>query len=208
MTYQNKLLRYYENKFNVDDLLKEAEKAPKSFATVGTIEKDGLYVPLKNLSYCTASIVDDLAFKNLSNELIEKCTKIVENEYNVECTNYHLDFLNFKNGTYYWPHIDGQYMDGDMAKRMMLNRDISCIVYLNDDYEGGEIYFKFLDTEIKPKKNSLLMFPCNWEYFHGVHKVKGDRYSFVVWFTTKPTMFEDEVIEDAQILHFLNQYKS
>ena len=34
-------------------------------------------------------------------------------------------------------------------------RDYSGIFYLNDTYEGGEIYFPRLDIEIKPKKRFI-----------------------------------------------------
>ncbi len=38
----------------------------------------------------------------------------------------------------------------------MAHRDFSGIVYLNDDYQGGEFYFTALNTVIKPKKGMLV----------------------------------------------------
>jgi hypothetical protein len=50
------------------------------------------------------------------------------------------------------------------------------ILYLNDDFEGGELYYKDLDLKIKPKKNSMVIHKSN--IFHQVLKVKkGTRYS-------------------------------
>ena len=43
-------------------------------------------------------------------------------------------------------------------------RTYSAIFYINDDYEGGEIYFPNWDIEIKPKTGSLVIFPSNEEY--------------------------------------------
>ena len=50
------------------------------------------------------------------------------------------------------------------------------ILYLNDDFEGGELYYKDLDLRIKPKKNSMVIHKSS--IFHQVLKVKnGTRYS-------------------------------
>jgi hypothetical protein len=45
------------------------------------------------------------------------------------------------------------------------------IIYINDDYADGELFFPNLDVEIKPKAGTLLFFPGNAEYEHGVKHV-------------------------------------
>jgi predicted 2-oxoglutarate/Fe(II)-dependent dioxygenase YbiX len=40
------------------------------------------------------------------------------------------------------------------------------IVYLNDDYDGGELYFKNFDIKIKPKAGSIVIFPSVKPYIH------------------------------------------
>ena len=65
--------------------------------------------------------------------------------------------------------------------------------YLNDDYEGGEIFFPDYNLKIKPKPNSLLMFPGNENYAHGVKEVtKGFRYTYQVSFVFKGSTFVGE----------------
>jgi hypothetical protein len=54
------------------------------------------------------------------------------------------------------------------------------ILYLNDDYEGGELFFRNIDLEIKPKKGSLLIFPGTEEFFHGVNTVKSGPIRYVI----------------------------
>jgi hypothetical protein len=49
----------------------------------------------------------------------------------------------------------------------------SCVLYLNDDYLGGNLYFKYQEIEIKPKKYSLAIFNNGKDYTHGV-KTVGD----------------------------------
>jgi len=61
---------------------------------------------------------------------------------------------------------------------------IPTLVYLNDDYEGGEISFATHDLVIKPKVGDLLIFPGNMHYAHEVKEVlSGTRYTLPIWFT-------------------------
>ena len=54
------------------------------------------------------------------------------------------------------------------------------LLYLNDDYEGGEFYVA--EKEFKPKKGSAIIFPSNFMYPHEAKAVtKGTRWSIVSW---------------------------
>jgi uncharacterized protein YeeX (DUF496 family) len=46
--------------------------------------------------------------------------------------------------------------------------EYASIIYLNDNYNGGEFYFVNKNFEIKPKPGSLLIFPGTQEFEHGV----------------------------------------
>lgn len=62
-------------------------------------------------------------------------------------------------------------------------RKISCLIYLNDDFEGGETFFEN-GNNIKPKKGMLAMFPSDCTHMHGVTKViNGTRYTMPMWLT-------------------------
>jgi hypothetical protein len=55
------------------------------------------------------------------------------------------------------------------------------IIYLNDDYEGGELYFPRFDLTIKPKQGDVLVFPSTYIYEHASLPMKsGTKYSVVV----------------------------
>ena len=60
----------------------------------------------------------------------------------------------------------------------------SSILYLNDDWEGGEIYFPRLNKTIRPEKGDLVYFPSDSVVSeHGVKKIyKSDRVTFAAWF--------------------------
>lgn len=47
----------------------------------------------------------------------------------------------------------------------------AAIVYINDDYVDGELFFPNFDIQLKPKPGTMLFFPGNTEYEHGVKHV-------------------------------------
>jgi len=54
---------------------------------------------------------------------------------------------------------------------------ISVVGYLNDDYDGGEIFFREQDVKIKPSAGSIVVFPSNEPFFHQSLPVKsGTKY--------------------------------
>jgi len=81
--------------------------------------------------------------------------------------------LRYSTGQEYKAHADGGTDIG---------RSISAIVYLNDDYEGGEIEFVNFGIKIKPEPGMLILFPSNYPYAHIAHPVtKGTKYAIVTW---------------------------
>lgn len=54
------------------------------------------------------------------------------------------------------------------------------ILYLNDDYEGGELFFVNKDFKVKPKPRSLLVFPGTSDFEHGVEFVKDGPIRYVM----------------------------
>lgn len=74
-------------------------------------------------------------------------------------------------------HYDAHY-DGGATN----NRWISVIIYLNEDYEGGELEFIHFGVKIKPKSGSIIIFPSNYAYSHIAHTVKsGTKYAIVTF---------------------------
>lgn len=54
------------------------------------------------------------------------------------------------------------------------------IIYLNDNYNGGELFFSNKDLELKPKPGSLVIFPGTEEFNHGVRHVKPGPIRYVL----------------------------
>lgn len=79
-------------------------------------------------------------------------------------------------------HCDGVFLDLEGAVT-----DFSCVYYVNDNYEGGEIYMPILGLTMKPKANSLLIWSHTWheDMAHGVKPIiSGTRYMSQGFFTT------------------------
>jgi len=65
------------------------------------------------------------------------------------------------------------------------------IAYINDDYNGGDLFFENLNLKVKPKAGTLLFFPGNEEYKHGVEVVSDGPIRYVlVGFITEQGFYE------------------
>lgn len=202
MHFDIRKIKHLTQVLNVTLLLDNAKNSPKLPATVGKII-NGQYTTDYN-KWCTANIIDYNNFKTIVDDAVNTCQARIEQLYGVTCVNYNIDFLYYPTESYYDSHIDGQYLENNTMTRG-INRDITAVVYLNDDYSGGEIHFDFFDLSIKPKAGDILLYPATWKYLHGVNKVIGDRYAIVIWFQTSPEINTNELIKDLNVLNQLKQ---
>jgi hypothetical protein len=75
--------------------------------------------------------------------------------------------------------------DDDPYKTELTTR-YGFVLYLNDDYTGGEIYYPKLNIEYKPKVGDLVIHPGSEEYSHGVRDiVSGERYNITLFAHTQ-----------------------
>jgi hypothetical protein len=56
----------------------------------------------------------------------------------------------------------------------------AAILYINDDYVDGELFFKNLNIKLRPKPKTLLLFPGNEKYEHGVELVSEGPIRYVL----------------------------
>ena len=60
--------------------------------------------------------------------------------------------------------------------------DFSSLCYLNDNYQGGELFFETGES-FKMKALSCVIFPSGKPYGHGINKViKGKRDTIPSWY--------------------------
>ncbi|KAJ0023926.1 hypothetical protein NQD34_003825 [Periophthalmus magnuspinnatus] len=86
------------------------------------------------------------------------------------------------------------------------HRDYSAILYLNEDFEGGDFIFTELDAktvtaEVRPRCGRVVGFGSGKENPHGVRAVtKGQRCAVALWFTLDPAHEEKERIQAGDML--------
>ena len=88
-----------------------------------------------------------------------------------------IEILKYENTGFYTWHVD-HFAD--------IPRTMSCILLLNNDYEGGNLCFRNPDGsgewEVEVKPNRMIVWPSNFLFPHTVKPVtKGTRYSVVAW---------------------------
>lgn len=109
-----------------------------------------------------------------------------------------LQVLHYGVGGHYIPHVDAEtlYKDDDGLElwEKTLDRDLSVVYFLNDDFSGGELFFPSLDLSIRPEAGTLVCFPSDHNYIHGVRPVtKGHRYTLVTWMRVQGMPSLDEI---------------
>lgn len=110
-----------------------------------------------------------MAFKMCMSQYMQ-AKKININDYIINMNHFYIRKWSYEKNAYMGKHFDGQDGDSTLA--------FSMVLYLNDDYEGGEISFPNQNITIKPKSGSLIMFPSQMPYIHEVLPFKNkDRYT-------------------------------
>ena len=140
--------------------------------------------------------IEDL-FKNIVKHIINPF-------YNIEVWDSEVpQCLRYGIGGHYSPHIDGRSIwvapNGDKIWRKSTDRDLSLVLFLNDDFEGGNFVFPDLHIQVKPKPGLLVVFPSDQNYLHGVNPViSGERFSIVTWARVKGQKTKEQ--EDQELL--------
>lgn len=82
-----------------------------------------------------------------------------------------LNFVKYGPNQHFQEHTDHGFS---------YNCVVSMVGYVNDDYEGGEIYFRMQNIKVKPRAGDLFIFPSNYMYPHqAMPVISGTKYSIV-----------------------------
>jgi hypothetical protein len=98
------------------------------------------------------------------------------------------------------PHSDNSDHDGN-PNAFEINKYVG-ILYLNDDYDGGELYFCDKENKMtpylsfKPNAYSYYVFPGGVENIHGVSEItKGTRYTMVSFWDYADVQYDQETLD-------------
>ena len=84
------------------------------------------------------------------------------------------------------PHADAENPP-EFPKHPYPWRDFAMITFLNNNFDGGLLYFPNQKIEIVPKPGYTIIFPGTLEYLHGVTKIlSGTRYTIASFWTYSP----------------------
>jgi hypothetical protein len=82
------------------------------------------------------------------------------------------------------PHADAEQTDG--SPHPFPYREYAMIVYLNQDYVGGQLYFPNFRMIPTLSTGTLAIFPGNLKYLHGVTPMQsGIRYTIAGFLTSQ-----------------------
>lgn len=126
------------------------------------------------------------AFYNLLIAIGKRIQGAIIQEYSVSET--YPDLINIIRwfpGMSQPPHADDMTNVVDQDHSAFHHREFGAIIYLNDNYHGGETYYPQHNFAIKPKAGSLAIHPGTPEYLHGVTEISGGiRYTISSFWTS------------------------
>jgi len=134
--------------------------------------KDVFYLNAQGDEYNGQREILDESIAKKMTELDAKIRSFLENVYSEEngfsivsyTWNRPLELIRWKEGSSLGKHSDGS---SDPAEFPLIK--IGTLIYLNDEYEGGELVFNDYDIIIKPEPGDMIIFPNH--YMHEVLKV-------------------------------------
>ena len=138
------------------------------------------------------AITEEVA-KNLEQAVAACFREHVAPRYNCQFKSYEpVQFLGYPVGGHYLGHNDGEKFNYETRQwERLMERDVSFLFYLNDQYGGGELEFGDLGLTIKPKKGMMIAFPSYKDFAHKVHPVTwGHRYTLVSWVATQKNLYD------------------
>jgi hypothetical protein len=96
------------------------------------------------------------------------------------CKKYPIGELRYWEANNFIKYGPGQHFQEHTYHGFSYNSTLSAVLYPNDDYEGGELFFRLWSLSVKPKAGDLFLFPSNFMYPHRAMPVEsGFKYSIV-----------------------------
>lgn len=129
---------------------------------------------------------NDPEITNVLENLFKRLQIVIEDFFNVKVEPTGKAIVRWLPGQFQNPHADKELHEGIDAGKPndFPYYDIASLFYLNDDYDGGELYFPLQDIKFKPKKGAAYFFPGDKNYIHGVTEIKNSiRYTCPFFWT-------------------------
>ena len=126
------------------------------------------------------------------NECIQEYMKQFPHYSTILTSKEECSIIRYKKGGFQEEHVDVQPNDSDELDEedeedsimisQLTARKLAVYIYINDDYEGGEINFPYQKISYKAEKGDVLIFDCGCLHPHSCEKVtKGKKYVITTW---------------------------
>ena len=119
-------------------------------------------------------------------QMVERLKIEVDSFFSVDAHPTSPAMVRWLPGQLQMPHADKELHEGENRGKPndFPYYDIAGLFYINDDYEGGELYFPNQGIEFKPKAGAAYFFPGDMNFIHGVREIKsGTRYTVPFFWT-------------------------
>jgi hypothetical protein len=151
----------------------------------GTVIYDSGYWANRVATYPTIEKSDPQVPKIIQG-MVERLKVEVDKFFNVDANPTSPAMVRWLPGQLQMPHADKELHTGPDAGKPndFPYYDIAGLFYINDDYEGGELYFPEQGIRFKPKAGAAYFFPGDKNYIHGVSEIiSGIRYTVPFFWT-------------------------
>jgi hypothetical protein len=149
--------------------------------------------PLAPYEAGTATEVSDSYIKNLRTKLKVEAEKV----FSRELRNLSLSSHKWLTGAFADFHSDNTELDG--TPNAWRENKLVTIVYLNDDYQGGNLVFRDHDIDIAPEGGTVVVFDVGYQNIHGVTEVTGGtRWTMLASFDYADSEYPAEYWEEKE----------
>lgn len=147
----------------------------ESMTSIARAARTSEFIDVRNLSADVSSII-----KHAYQDVVAPHFKVAIEWFELP------EILRYRTGGEYKPHADAENWDPAAKQwRRMIDRDLSLLIYLNGEFQGGEIDFPNFGMRLKPEPGMLIAFPSDARYLHAARPVtSGVRYALVAWAAT------------------------
>lgn len=139
----------------------------------------------RRISNRVTDIVDQGDMANSIIDLVRRAyAREIEPFYNCKLRSLETpQVLRYTRGSHYKPHSDSDVINPETRRwKKTQNRDYSLLIYLDEDFEGGELIFPNFNFRLRPRAGMLAAFPSDCRYLHGAMPVlSGVRHAIVSW---------------------------
>lgn len=151
----------------------------------GTVIYDAGYWANRVTTYPTI-VKKNPEIVDLINSIVKRAKIEIDNFFLVDAKATSPALVRWLPGQFQNPHADKELHLGEDAGKPndFPWYDLATIIYLNDDYQGGELYFPNQDIKFKPKRRGMYFFPGDRNYIHGITPIEsGIRYTCPFFWT-------------------------